>query len=567
MPNHAEKALDPREIIEAIATGSLPPGDAFVRLRDILCSSAGTEIQEGTYEALRSLVWSFVSSREAGEQLDLWADVILRVRQLLRTKESPLAERFTVLADFLEQSGRFSRLHPKEELRARKHVAAILKILASQEAPVERSTIARETKLRDANLSRVLANLTSAGWITRRNQGREVVIGLTHEGASQARDLTQADAVTAAEGPFGNEKALGVVKSLWKQTGCALAITDDKAGLLSCDENFASLFSIPDPQMLYGKDVKSLRKSVADMASSTDEVAPEEVAMADGRVLSVVEHSTRGKSLWLGFDVTPYKRRLEEFKRRERLLLREIEHLKASASSRSPIRRTEPSAGLAEAIWPLFAALRNDVLTPINSINSFAQLLSTEAVSKHPSSNYDELLKSIVIQSNQLRTLMRDIVNVGEFFETTVAARDNVRPTDLVADVVHNLSYTARHSRVSLSMAPSDTPAVQIDERALRAVLLQAVSGIVEMTPTGGRVTIGTAVDKESIVMSVSTPSMYPDFSAVGIASKTLTFCEHAVRHFGGEFDFSSRTGRGISAKFSWPVHPVSKKGLLSRTR
>lgn len=89
-------------------------------------------------------------------------------------------------------------------------------------------------------------------------------------------------------------------------------------------------------------------------------------------------------------------------------------------------------------------------------------------------------------------------------------------------------------------------------------VLQQAVAGIVEMTPTGGRVTIGTALDKDTIVVKVSTPSMDRDFSVVGIASKTLTFCEQAVKYHGGKFDFSSSTGRGISAKFSWPVRPVS---------
>lgn len=555
MPDPTERAIAARDIMEAIATASIAPSEALSRLRHLLDSSQGSDMAEAAYQALRSLVWSFVSGREAGGHLDLWADFILRVRQLLRNKASPLSERFTVLADFLEQTGRFAQLHPKEELRRRKHVGAILKVLDNQRGSAARATIARDTKLRDANLSRLLANLASAGWVTRRNEGREVVVSLTTEGALQAEEVNRGIAVSVGDTPFANPNALAVVNTHWKQTGCALAITDDEGGLLSCDDNFALLFGIPDRRMLFGKDVGSLRNDLAKMAGGSDDVAPDEIALADGRIVHVVEHRGDGKSLWLGADVTPYRRRIEEYKRRERELIRKQEYpARRSGRHEATVVNRGPPTDISEAMWPVLASLRNDVLTPINSINSFAQLLMRDSRESRLTSNHDDLLAGIVNQSNQLRTLLKDIMDVGESLQTSVPAQASVRPTDLVAEIIANLTYKMRHSAVSLSMTPSKTPFVQTDQRALRGVMLRAVIGIIEMTASGGSVAIETALDKSVIVMRVFTRSVDRDYSAFGIASRTLASCELAARHFGGTFGFGSGTDGGISATLSWPV-------------
>jgi signal transduction histidine kinase len=202
----------------------------------------------------------------------------------------------------------------------------------------------------------------------------------------------------------------------------------------------------------------------------------------------------------------------------------------------------------------MIAALRSDLLTPINSINSIALLLMHESDQRREKTSYGELVSGIIDQSTQLRTLLRDIVNVGELLGSSPLKGDKVKPTALLENVLRNLNYTTRHAHLSFSTEKAPTETIETNERALRGVMFQAVTGIVEMTPNGGNVGIETALENDTIIMRVFTRSIDKELSAMATASKTLILCQHAVRHFGGEFDFTSQTTGGVSAKISWPI-------------
>lgn len=559
-------ATQTASLLEAIATSSISPREAFACLREPLLSSADGELTEKIYEALRSQVWSSVSNREAGDVVSDWADFALRLRQLLRSRSSPVAERFTVLADFLEQSNRFARLHPSSELLTRKHVRTILEVLFAHGPRTTRAAVAQATKLRDANLSRILTNLASAGWIKRQNEGREVLLTLTEEGAAHVREALPPAATPAAITPFTEPVSLEVIRTFWEKTNCAVAVSDNHKGVLSCDRNFASIFGVDSPEVLVGTDVTALRKAVGDMVDGPEEVVPDEVSLMDGRTWRVVEFEAGSHSLWLSFDVTPYKRQLEECRRRERFLLTQIER----DQRHRPLRKTifagvEPSE-VHDASWPVITALRSDLLTPINSINTFAQLLSQDHLHSSRKAIYSELVSGIIDQSAQLRTLLRDIVNVGELFASSSLKADKVQPTVLVDSVLSNFDYTTRHALLSFSRKVTPKVTVETNERALRGVMFQAVSGIVEMMPNGGQVGIETELENDVIVMRVFTRDIEKEIATIGVASKTLVLCEQAVRFFGGEFDFSSRTSDGVSAKFSWPISR-EKRARTDRVR
>lgn len=551
-------------LLEAITTASMPPADAFAKLREYLMTSDSEIGVEKTYDALRGLVWNVVSSRDGGDHLNGWTDVVLRVRQLLRTKSSRIAERFTVLADLLDQSFRFAKLHPSDELLSRKHIRTVLEVLLAHHGTATRATIAERIGLRDANMSRVLSNLASAGWISRRPDGREIVVSLTEEGKAQARTALPKAAVAAAASPFSTPTAIEVMQTLWDKTGCAAAVSDDKRGLLSCDKKFASLFGVESPDLLVGTDVATLRQNLAEMVSAPDEVAPDEIALKDGSVMRVVEFESGNRSLWLGVDVTPYKRQLEEYKRRERLLLHRID----SATQ----RRSKPAvlpmhyADYGVAALPMISTLRNDLLTPINTINSFAQLLSKcDMTMAEPT--FRELLTGILAQSTQLRTLLRDIVNVGHLVDSATRTRaepDRIKPSALVKDVLGNLNYTARHAHLFIQEGTISSKTVETDERAFRAVMLQALTGIVEMTPAGGKVGVEADLRRDTIVLRIATPAADRDFAAVVTASKTLSMCEHAARFYGGGFEFTSGSDSGIAAELHWPLQPAKRQRRAS---
>ena len=204
LSDHRDRSADPRALLEAVSTAAILPSEAGPKLYGLIADASACDAPEAIYEALRGAVWHLVSGREDGSHLDLWADVVLRLRQVLRDRRSALSERFTVLADLLDQSARFPKLHPRRDLARRKHVAPILSMLSLADGPTRRGAIARGTGLKEANLSRILANLVSAGLVSRRYEGRDAILELTSEGALEAARL----AVPSRVDPLATSHAL-----------------------------------------------------------------------------------------------------------------------------------------------------------------------------------------------------------------------------------------------------------------------------------------------------------------------------------------------------------------------
>jgi predicted transcriptional regulator len=556
--------------LEAISTASVRPNEAFSYLCHLLVESYTDDAAEGAYEALREVVWNFVASREKGVQLDHWSDVILRVRQLLRLKKSPIFERFTVLADLLEQSGRFAELHAPCVVKARKHDAQILQILARSSAPVERSRILRETKLRDANLSRILANLAASGLVNRQTEGREVLVTITDAGRAQVSHLpASAGSISVAPSltsVFADETSLEVVRRIWLDTNCAIAISDNDRGVLSCDANFASLFG-SDADRMKAKPVDFVRKTLADRISGPDEVAADEVDLKNGRTFQIKEYEKDGKSLWLGFEVTVYKKRLEDYMRRERVLLGELNRLKKAHVGSTLPAFPHLASGPVEYGLGILSMLRQDVFTPINSIISLAQNLFPGTARSHGLIAYDkkrpveEYVAGIVDQAERLRALMRDIVSVPDVLSVApIPAMDEFVPATIVEDTLTNLAYSNRHSGHQFQMGNLERHLVKTDERAFRAVLIRTVAGVREMTSAGGSVTVDATVEDDALKIMVCTNSADDHFGAYFMEPNGFAMCHHAVEQLGGKFGFT-RSGRGVEAEYLWPIErPPTKR-------
>lgn len=540
-------------VLDPIAEASITPNDAFARLREPLLAAQDDAVAELAYEAFRSLVWNVVSSREEREDITAWTDVILKIRQLLRTKASPLAERFTVLADLLDQSRRFGKFHPAGELLGRKHVRTVLEVLLRHHGTAPREVIAEKVGLRDANMSRVLANLASAGWIKRRSEGREVVVSLTEEGNAEARTALPKVAAAVAANPFSTPAAIEVIQALWDETGCAAAVSDDEKGLLSCDRKFASIFCVESPDLLVGTDVATLRRNLTDMVTVPDETVPDEVVLKDGSVMRVVESEVGSKSLWLGVDVTPYKRQLAEYQRREKLLLQLIDS-SPSERSRRYLPQIKPSERM-DATFPMIAALRDDLLMPVNIINSFAQVLARDE-KRENGPTYGELVGGIQKESSQLRTLLRDIVNVGHLGDVPRHVTTVIEPRKLIDDVLEIMRYTTRHTHLSIFAGVSSNEPVSTDVQALRTMILRVLAGVVELTPQGGKVEIGLKLQQDRIVVSITSKSRDRDIPFA--TPNSLVMCKQAARSIGGSFDYTSSSNSGIDAVLKVPAFAAS---------
>jgi predicted transcriptional regulator len=557
LPTHLDR--NDRKALEAIATASTGPAEAYFLVRGLLQRDLGSEVLDATYDSFRSLVHYFLSSRVAGEQVDLWTDVILRVRQLFRAKNETAAERLTVLADLLGQSSRFADLQPTEDLRRRKHVRSILEILANSDRLVGRSRIAELTKLRPANLSRVLTNLETVGWITREQSGREVSVTITPEG--RRLGLGQKVASNDGNGPFDSSSALKILRDVWEKTGATIAMSAAGVGFVACDPEFAKLLGFADPSEVVGQNEVVIRQRIADMSAESDEVTPDEIVLEDGSCVRVVEHRLGDTSLWLGSDVTSYKKRIEAYARRERTLLDDIDALRR-------IQPRKAKAAAAAAIDHLFAfqdqsltafdlatylgSIRQDVLFPMTAINNAAHQMKVSL--PRSAGDTDSLLEQIelvAVQSDRIRNAIRDLVYMGG--STAALAVTSFKPATVIHDVAQSLLYTCRSLDQSFEFPSLVEGWVETDELLFRSTIKTMIAGIMNMTPTGGKIAIETRKVDDTVQFVVRTKvARGAEYWAPPVH---LNLCRQAVARIGGQCNFKASRSM-IVAEVSVPVLP-----------
>lgn len=142
---------------------------------------------ELVYDALRSFCWKLLTARLAEQEMREWHDVFRQSGALLEARgHSDQSKMVNVLSDLTLESARFAAVNRPEEMIRRRYVQEILHaIAASGKEGAWRRDVMERTGLKQANLSRILAHLTSASLVDRRMVGREARLLLT----SLARSL------------------------------------------------------------------------------------------------------------------------------------------------------------------------------------------------------------------------------------------------------------------------------------------------------------------------------------------------------------------------------------------
>lgn len=546
--------------LEAISSAAIGPSEAYFVVRGLLQKDQRDEVLEASYEAMRSVVFQFVAGRVVGDLLDRWADALLRVRQLFRSHSEVIAERFTVLSDFLEQANRLAEFHPAEELRRRKHVESILTILANNDRPVERAYIAEATGLSTSNLSRILGNLTAIGWIARHSAGREVVVSITPEGRRVG--LGEQATATPGSGPFASLAALEILRSVWGRSGASVAMSS-AAGIVACDAKFASLLGFADPTEVVGQSTSIIRGRLGEMTAGGDEVAPDEVILSDGSHHRIVEHSAGDKSLWLGFDVTPYKQRIEAYARREKVLSAELASLRRRKLTKDAARPYQVSViGSVVDSYDLASyleAIRNDLLFPITAINNAGhQLRYAVAHSRGNTDLFFEQIDIITRDSDRVRNALRDLLYVGSSSRLAVST---FTPSDVVRDVTDSLIYSSRALDQSLEVFSDLNEEVETDELLFRSTVRNAVSGVMQLAPYGGKIAVETQKVDDNLLLLVKTSWTKALGAELASPAQLSSFnlCRHAVSQIGGLCELES-TRKGVVARISLPI--MGRTGL-----
>ncbi|MGN7713449.1 hypothetical protein [Rhizobiales bacterium] len=464
------------------------PREAFAAIKSFLKQSDPKEAREIVYEKLRSLVFHLIAGRISGPIVNQWAETLVRVRALVGLEDNLFAERFVSLAELLEQAHHFNDIHAVDEVWKKKHVASLLKAAGANLQGVNRKELLANFGLGDANLSRILTNLETSGLITREQEGRDVRVKLTDYGRRIYHEQVMRDeGPEAAASPLAHRGSLEQLRANWPSQHVGIAVCNSDF-VVSYDTGFGQLLG-QNGDALHGMDISTLRQRLADMTASVDEVTPDEVTLADGRTFSVKEHrAAEGHSIWVSVDVTDYVKRVELHKKREILLSRELaSHRAATRHIYSPI--PESSAG-AEALQ-VVTALKHDILTPLTLISHSTHYLMSKLAARDLQQDEWDALNGITNETERVKRLARAIVRIGEVPNPDMVVQEEFAPFQTMKEIVDTLSYTARHTDITLNTSKLAKNIIAGDRIAFEAVMYSFLGCIIDLAKMGSAVDIG----------------------------------------------------------------------------
>jgi DNA-binding HxlR family transcriptional regulator len=178
---------------------SVALGDTNVATAQKVIAAALKANEEGApgriYDALRAFVsLVLVERRGSGDDLHAWAELVRRTRTALLRSKAREGEWLRPLSDMVGDAIGFAESYRLEEVVGRAHVREILCTLRDTEHArgtkvISRTDLQRRTKLKDANLSRVLGTLIHHGLMERRKDGKHAGYELTARGHALLKRL------------------------------------------------------------------------------------------------------------------------------------------------------------------------------------------------------------------------------------------------------------------------------------------------------------------------------------------------------------------------------------------
>ena len=193
--------------LEAVELGEASLEQAERTLAD--CLANGHEVSDHEiYSALKLWTWRAVEAKRRDDQLPAWGQLIATVAAHFERRGSPLAAKVETLAEIIHPSIMLATADTLFDALRLKHVRAILKLVANSRGSISRRDLMAETKLKEANLTRVMGPLIDQGWFQRESYGREVIYRLTELGRDACRRAfpEQAQAGDAAGSSLGRER-------------------------------------------------------------------------------------------------------------------------------------------------------------------------------------------------------------------------------------------------------------------------------------------------------------------------------------------------------------------------
>lgn len=244
------------------------------------------------------------------------------------------------------------------------------------------------------------------------------------------------------------------------------------------------------------------------------------------------------------------------------------------------LRGAKESAELADRAKSEFLAnMSHELRTPLNAIIGFADVMRQELMGPLPVAQYRDYVRDIYRSGRHLLDLINEILDMSKIESGLIELHcEPVSVVDLVKTSLRLISERAAQAKVRLSVElPLRLPAIRVDERRMKQVLLNLLSNAVKFTPPGGRVAVGAAARSDGgLMISVTDSGIGMDAEGIATALKPFGQVESALsrRYDGtglglpltkafvelhdGRLVLESAPGKGTSAIVELPPERIS---------
>ncbi len=220
----------------------------------------------------------------------------------------------------------------------------------------------------------------------------------------------------------------------------------------------------------------------------------------------------------------------------------------------------------------LVGNISHELRTPLAGIKAMVETLQEGAIDDRQAAvDFLERIDGEVDRLNQIVSELTELsrIETGEAGLRMASLNLNA----LIEEVIAQLKLLAQRQQVTIATdLPAGIPTVRADSERIRQVLVNLVHNAIKFNHPGGRVTVSTSADSESVTASVADtgagisgedlPHVFERFykadkaRSKGGSGLGLAIAKHTIQAHGGSIRAQSEEGQGSTFSFSIPLRP-----------